>query len=266
MPDNHHQLDTIYWLRSKAMTTDITRQICRIWDEDAATYDGSPAHSPQRPHELAAWRATLRRLLPDPPASVLDVGAGTGFVSLMLAELGYQVTGVDLSAQMLAVLRSKANRLSLNIRTVQADAAFPPSSETFDAVVERHLIWTLPEPDVALAAWRKAAPAGRLVLIEGTWGKTSGVAALQAKARELTRWIQRSKPHQHDNYPERLVRALPYANGLLPAEAVCLVENSPWGPARFERLIDVERATMSDRSLLFQLLGTTHRWAVTAGS
>jgi SAM-dependent methyltransferase len=256
------------------MTSDITQQIGRIWDEDAASYDRSHSTQVRRPHVRAAWRATLRRLLPDPPASVLDAGAGTGFVSLMLADLGYQVNAVDFSAQMLAVLRSKADRLGLNIRTLHADAAHPPSDERFDAVVERDLIWTLPEPDAALAAWRKAAPAGRLVLIEGSWGKkTRGVAALQARARGLksragglARQVQGVKPHQHDKYPENVFRALPYVNGILPAEAVCLAENSPWGPARFEWLSDVERAILSDRSPLFQLLGTTHRWAVSAGS
>lgn len=255
------------------MTTDITRQIGRIWDADAAHYDRS--HSARLPaHARAAWRAALRRLLPDPPASVLDAGAGTGFISVMLADLGYQVTAVDFSAQMLAALKLKADGLGLNVRTVHADAAHPPPDERFDAVVERDLIWTLPDPEVALAAWRNAAPAGRLVLIEGSWGKkTSGVAALQtrarslkARARGLAHSIQGSKPHQHDNYPENVVRALPYVTGIRPAEAVCLVENSPWGPARFEWLSDVERAVLSDRSLLFQLLGTTHRWAVIAGS
>jgi SAM-dependent methyltransferase len=254
------------------MTADIRQQICSIWDEDAATYDQS--HSSRRPHVLAAWRATLLRLLPDPPASVLDAGAGTGFVSLMLAELGYQVTAVDLSAQMLAVLRSKADRLGLNVRILHADVAQPPPDETFDAVVERDVIWTLPEADAALVAWRKAAPVGRLVLLEATWGdKTSGVAALQArargveaKARSLARWIQGEKPHQHDNYPPDIVRALPYVHGIKPSEAVGLVENSPWGSARFERLSDIEGATLSDRSLVVQLLGTTHRWAVSAGS
>lgn len=250
------------------MTRDVTQQISRIWDEDAGIYDRN--HSAPRPDVLAAWRATLRHLLPDPPASVLDAGAGTGFVSLILAGLGYQVTAADLSEEMLAVLRSKADRLGLNIRTLKADVAHPPSGETFDAVVERDILWTLPEPDTALAAWRDAAPAGRLVLIEATWGRTKGVADLQNRARVLVngslRWIRGVKPHQHDKYPVDIVQALPYVNGILPVEAVCLVENSPWGPARFERLSDVERATMSDRSLLGQLLGMARRWAVSAGS
>jgi SAM-dependent methyltransferase len=117
----------------------------------------------------------------DPPAGVLDAGAGTGFVSLMLADGGYQVTAVDLSAQMLAVLRSKADRLRLNIRTLHADAAHPPSDETFDAVVERHLIRTLPEPDAVLAAWRDAAPAGRVPGEETMIG--SGSATTGGEAR-----------------------------------------------------------------------------------
>jgi SAM-dependent methyltransferase len=250
------------------MTTDVSQQIGRIWDEDAALYDEH--HSLPRPDVLAAWRATLRRLLPDPPISVLDAGAGTGFVSLILADLGYQVTAVDLSAQMLAVLSSKADRLGLNVRTYHANVAHPPPGETFDAVVERDVLWTLPEPDVALAAWRDAAPAGRLVLMEATWGKTKGVTALKNRARVLAfkpkRWIERAETYQHDEYPEDVARSLPYVNGILPAQAVGLVENSPWGSARFERLTDVERATLSDRSLLIQLLGTADRWAVSAGS
>ena len=248
------------------MAAEISQQIGKIWDEDAATYDESPVHCPQRPHEVAAWRATLRRLLPEPPARVLDAGAGTGFVSLILADQGYEVTAVDLSGHMLAILKSKADRLGLNVKVVQADAADPPSGQTFDAVVERHLIWTLPEPGAALTAWRKVAPAGRLVLLEGTWGKTSGLAGAQGRARALIGRILRLKAHQHDDYPAHIARALPYVGGLQPAEAVRLVESSPWGSARFERLTNLERADVSDRGLLAELLGTIQRWAVTAGS
>src|SRR5215472_8651986 len=83
-------------------------EIREFWDEDAATYDKSPAHYPQRPQEQAAWAATLRHLLPAPPAAVLDMGAGTGFLSLLLAAQGYQVTAADISPGMLARLRAKA--------------------------------------------------------------------------------------------------------------------------------------------------------------
>jgi SAM-dependent methyltransferase len=248
------------------MTTgSVSEEIRQFWDEDAAVYDDSPEHHPRRPHERAAWSATLRRLLPDPPARVLDAGAGTGFLSLLLAAQGYQVTAMDLSAGMLEKLQAKAKRQGLDVEIVRADAASPPDG-AFDAVVERHLLWTLPDPAAALAAWRQAVPAGRLVLVEGTWGKTTGIPAVQAEARRLARRIRGAEPGHHGHYADRVVSALPHANGITPAEMVALVQASPWGQARLERLRDVEWATLEGRSLLDQLLGTNPRWAVTAGS
>jgi SAM-dependent methyltransferase len=243
----------------------LSEEIRQFWDDDAAVYDNSPEHHPRRPQERAAWSGTLRRLLPDPPARVLDAGAGTGFLSLLLADQGYQVTAMDLSPGMLEALRAKAERFGLNVETVQADAASPPDGP-FDAVVERHLLWTLPDPAAALAAWRRVAPAGRLVLVEGTWGKTSGIAGLQAEARSVARLFLGSESGHHGHYTDRVVSALPHANGITPAEMVSLVQASPWGRARLERLRDVEWATLDGRSLLEQILGTNPRWAVTAGS
>jgi SAM-dependent methyltransferase len=247
------------------VTGSVSEEIQQFWNEDAAVYDDSPEHHPRRPHERAAWSATLRRLLPDPPARVLDAGAGTGFLSLLLAAQGYQVTAMDLSPGMLGKLRVKAERQGLGVEIVQADAASPPDGP-FDAVVERHLLWTLPDPAAALAAWRQAVPTGRLVLIEGTWGETSGIPAVQAEARRLARRIRGHEPGHHGHYTDRVVSALPHANGITPAEMVSLVEASPWGRARLERLRDVEWATLEGRSLLDQLLGTNPRWAVTAGA
>jgi len=248
------------------MTTgSVSEEIRQFWDDDAAVYDDTPDHHPRRPHERAAWSATLRRLLPDPPARVLDAGAGTGFLSLLLAAQGYQVTAMDLSPGMLGKLRAKAARQGLDVEIVQTDAASPPDGP-FDAVVERHLLWTLPDPGAALEAWRQAVPAGRLVLIEGTWGKTTGIPAVQAEARRLVRRVRGAEPGHHGHYTDRVVDALPHANGITPAEMVCMVQASPWGQARLERLRDVEWATLEGRSLLDQLLGTNPRWAVTAGS
>jgi hypothetical protein len=172
---------------------------------------------------------------------------------------------MDLSAGMLEKLRAKATRQGLDVEVVQADAASPPDGP-FDAVVERHLVWTLPDPAAALAAWRQAVPTGRLVLVEGTWGETTGIPAVQAEARRLARRFRGHEPGHHGHYTDRVVSALPHANGITPAEMVSLVEASPWGRARLERLRDVEWATLEGRSLLDQLLGTNPRWAVTAGS
>jgi len=237
-----------------------------FWDVDAVTYDKSPSHYPQRPQEQAAWAATLRRLLPPPPATVLDMGAGTGFLSLLLAAQGYDVTAADFAPGMLARLKAKASDQGLAIRAVETDAAHPPAG-AFDAIVERHLVWTLPDPAGALAAWRAVAPAGRLVLIEGSWTGRGGAAAdrLRLRARALADLVRRPAPDHHDQYTAQMNAALPYRGGLTPDEAVALVEASPWGRARIERLRDVEWAVTAGLGPLDSLLGTHPRWAVVAG-
>jgi SAM-dependent methyltransferase len=243
----------------------VTTEIRQYWDEDAATYDHSPSHHPQRPQEQAAWAAALRRLLPEPPATVLDAGAGTGFLSLLLAGQGYRVTALDLSPGMLARLRDKATHRGLSIETVESDALHPPEGP-FDAVVERHLLWTLPDPAAALTAWHAAAPQGRLVVVEGSWGpRLTGTNALRARARRLAEQFRGARPDHHAEYSTRMTAALPHHRGLAVADVVALVQASPWGTARFERLRDVEWATTEGRGLLAELLGTVPHWAVVSG-
>jgi 2-polyprenyl-3-methyl-5-hydroxy-6-metoxy-1,4-benzoquinol methylase len=51
--------------------------------------------------------------VPTQGAHIVDLGCGTGNVAIPLAELGYAVTGIDLSDTMLAVAAQKAERTSV---------------------------------------------------------------------------------------------------------------------------------------------------------
>ena len=245
---------------------DLERQVRDYWDLDAATYDHSPGHDPQTPVELAVWAATLRRLLPPPPARVLDVGAGTGFLTLLLAREGYRVTALDLAPGMLAQLRAKAQRRSLSIEIVEGNAAEPPR-DGYDAVVERHLVWTLPEPKSALEAWHRAGPTGTLVLLESTWGSDAGPEEqLRARARALLGRLRNEPPGHHAEYDADLRSELPFGLGTSPELRGGLVDSTSGGPARVERLRDVEWATRAALpSVLDRFLGVTPRFAVIAG-
>ena len=71
---------------------------------------------------------TLARLIGDPAGALIDIGCGTGGYAAALAERGWDVTGVDVSEDMLRRAEAKG------VRTVRADAATLPFEDaSFDA-------------------------------------------------------------------------------------------------------------------------------------
>lgn len=222
--------------------SDTHERIRSWWDADASAYDASAGHAMADPVEAAAWAAALRRFLPAPPARVLDIGAGTGALSLLAAELGYEVTALDLSAQMLAKAREKAGARGYKVTFVHARADEPPGGP-FDAVMERHVTWTLPDPTAAMRAWRDVVrPGGHLVLFEGSWGGEGPfVAATDAAARALGR-LYRVPDDHHAPYPDDLIGSLPLARTTSPAPFVGAMRDAGWQAVRLQRLRDVEWA------------------------
>ncbi|MGW5134290.1 class I SAM-dependent methyltransferase [Streptomyces sp. NPDC004135] len=145
------------------------------WDAQAAVFDEEPDHGLRDPAVRRAWAERLRDWLPRRPGDVLDVGCGTGSLSLLAAEQGHRVTGVDLSPVMVRLAREKlAGRDAVFLI---GDAAAPPVGEQrFDAVLVRHVLWTLPDPARVLRHWYGLLrPGGRLVLVEGVWGSVDPV-------------------------------------------------------------------------------------------
>lgn len=242
----------------------IADEIRRYWDADAATYDHTSSHRPTSPAEMAAWSTALARLLPPPPARVLDCGAGTGFLSLIAARLGHKVTAVDLSGGMLARLRERADNEGLGVEIVEGPADAPPGGP-FDAVMERHLLWTLPDPVRALRAWREVAPVGRLVVIEGLWGTADRAEALRSKARDALRRARRRAHDHHDHYSPAVLASLPFGDGTPPSKVVQAVMDAGWPDPWLERLHDIEWAAAIDLPMPERLLGVPARFVVTAG-
>ena len=152
-----------------------------IWNSAAEAFDNEPDHGLRNPVTRAAWAALLSESLPSDKTKILDIGCGTGSLSLVLAEFGHEVTGIDLSPEMIALAESKAQAASQPITFHVMDAAFPQlAPQQFDAILCRHLLWTLPEIDQVLQRWiRLLKPGGRLVLVEGYWHTKAGLHAQQ---------------------------------------------------------------------------------------
>lgn len=95
---------------------------------------------PEDPLILDALR-DLAPLLP-PGAAVLDLGCGAGEPAIRwLADKGFAVTGVDVSARQLALARANVPGATF-LKADMADLSFPP--ETFSAVVAFHSIIHVP--------------------------------------------------------------------------------------------------------------------------
>ncbi|MFF3442384.1 class I SAM-dependent methyltransferase [Streptosporangium sp. NPDC002721] len=107
-----------------------------------------------------------------PPADVLDLGCGTGSLSLLLAQQGHRSVGMDLSPRMVEQARHKLTKAGFDAAVLVGDASDPPAraGHSFDVILARHLLWTLPAPQKALHRWVSLLrPGGRLVFIEGRW-------------------------------------------------------------------------------------------------
>ncbi|WP_088314424.1 class I SAM-dependent methyltransferase [Kineosporia sp. R_H_3] len=163
--------------------------VARLWDAEAATFDDEPDHGLRDPAARAAWAGLLGTLLPPAPARVADLGCGTGTLSVLLAQAGHRVDGVDLSPRMVEAAVRKAADAGVDAVTSfrVGDAAAPLlATGGYDVVLCRHVLWALPDPDSALTRWiRLLAPGGRLVLVEGFWHTGAGLHASDVEALVL---------------------------------------------------------------------------------
>jgi demethylmenaquinone methyltransferase/2-methoxy-6-polyprenyl-1,4-benzoquinol methylase len=111
------------------------------------------------------WRRFLVSRLPTDGGHVIDVATGTGLVAAALLRRGFHVTGLDQSAEMLAVAR---RRLGSRAVLVEASAeSLPFRDESFDHLTFTYLLRYVDDPGATLAELtRVVRPGGTVVSLE----------------------------------------------------------------------------------------------------
>ena len=195
----------------------VKRLVRRHWDGRAATFDAERHHGVHTDEQRDRWLAVLRKWTGDGGLRALDAGCGTGVVSLLLAALGHDVTGVDFAPEMLERARMKARATDRSVAFFRGDAeSLAVRDDAFELVAARHLVWTLPDPAAALREWRRVVePGGRVLLVEGYW----------------------DHPEPWDEY-ERIHDRLPLYDGRPPAQLREVLERAGLVGVEYEPLTD----------------------------
>lgn len=124
----------VLWLRNQPGKEDL---VC------ACYYDDPLIDAARRFHDGAEWRC-VSKLLPSPPGSALDVGAGRGISSYALAVDGWTVTALEPDPSPLvgaAAIRSLSQASGLSIEVIQrCGENLPFGKDSFDLIHARQVL------------------------------------------------------------------------------------------------------------------------------
>jgi len=133
-----------------------TRAVASEFDQISPEYDAT--RSPLDPETTIGLAHALRDR---GVRRVLEVGVGTGRIAGPLADLGFEVTGLDASRGMLAVARAKGIQ-----RLVRGSAyRLPFRDRSFDATLFVHVLHVLDDPPSALYEADRVGREGAFALV-----------------------------------------------------------------------------------------------------
>jgi len=222
---------------------DLRDEIKAYWSKRAAGFDLSPWHDVVNEEERRAWhRLILKHLGQGEGRRALDLASGTGIISLLMDDVGFQVTGLDWSQNMLDLAQAKAKKQGRNINFMLGDAQNTMEADaSFDVIINRHLVWTLVDPKAAFAEWfRVLKPGGRVLIIDGFFTGSFWHERLARKLIAICEKIHLLKPPEDEESPEDrkkfddILSRVYFSQGATATEVATLLEEAGFLPATID--------------------------------
>ena len=126
----------------------VVRQEAALWDKFSGFYDAFMKK------DMPAYLKIAKDIkdLTVPGSRILEIATGTGIISLEIAAGVNEITALDISPDMIAKAKKKAEKREVrNIDFSVQDARFLPyDKETFDVVIIANALHVMPEPEKVL--------------------------------------------------------------------------------------------------------------------
>jgi 2-polyprenyl-3-methyl-5-hydroxy-6-metoxy-1,4-benzoquinol methylase len=137
-----------------------------LWNERAASWDEMSEENAVTPDRAADLQRTLAALGVGPGDRMLDAGCGTGQYALAFAELGLQVTAIDLAPDMIAHARQhEVDRHPPLTWRIEQVAEISDPDAAYDAIFARAVLPFVPSiPDALTELRRVLKPVGRMLV------------------------------------------------------------------------------------------------------
>lgn len=175
----------------------LKEEIRAYWSARAESFDLSYGHAIKSDRELQAFQRLIGDSFGREPLDVLDLACGTGEITRALLSLKHRVTALDFSEAMLERARAKHGKAA-RFRLGDAERLLDDDA-SYDALITRHLVWTLTDPEAAFAEWfRVLRPGGRLLVIDGDWINRTRWQALVNRFGTWLREKRGAPAHQID--------------------------------------------------------------------
>jgi ubiquinone/menaquinone biosynthesis C-methylase UbiE len=149
----------------------IEQKLLKNWTDNSSRYTNIVMEEINSFKKEAWLNLIEENIKGEEPIKILDVGCGPGFFSIILAEKGHDLTGIDYTLAMINEASANASKLGQKITLKVSDSQnLEFEDESFDLVISRNVAWTLYDAERAYAEWyRVLSPSGLTLIFDANW-------------------------------------------------------------------------------------------------